>query len=67
MKRFKIVSAFLMLFAAAGFVSCSDEDPSLLPGGPGFGDTSTFFRVNYLEDQYTRQRIPAGVPYAKHT
>ncbi len=60
MKNFKIVSAFLMLFAAAGFVACSDEEPSLLEGGPGFGDTSTFFRVSFLEDQFIASEMAAS-------
>ena len=52
MKKFRLLSAFLVILSAVSFTACSDEDPEMMengnggPGGPGV------FKVNFDERQY---------------
>lgn len=47
MKKLRLLSACLALFAAIGFSGCSEEDPSMMEGGPGPDSNTGSFRVHY--------------------
>lgn len=48
MKRFKLLSAFFVLFTAISLTGCSDEDPSMLDiGDGGSGDGTMNVSINF--------------------
>lgn len=52
MKKFRLLSAFLVILSAISFTACSDEDPEMLENGGGDLTGPGTFRANFDERQY---------------
>lgn len=60
MKKIKIISAFVMLFAAIGLTSC-DDAPEIGPSSNNNGNGPADFRVNFSEALYVATSTTATV------
>lgn len=49
MKKLRLLSVCLTIFAVIGLTGCSEEDPSMMEGGPGPDTNTGSFRVHYNE------------------
>lgn len=70
MKRFRLFSAFLVLFSAISFTACDTEpvDPELVnnpqnpgPNNPGPGDEDAVFKVDFSGQTYTATSTQAVI------
>lgn len=61
MKRFRLFSAFLMLFSAISFTACDSEpaDSNLNPNNPGNGEA--VFKVDFNNETYTATSTQAAI------